>query len=232
MVSGLLSFSAGLETSSTAKQNQLSKVETLRICHTPDIINPSYSRLMADSRKWKATGSRFWNEEDDEDLECALETDWYVRFDADEALKAALRMRGAIRNGMNVMPSLKRVVMMGVVDNERNIEEQYVAKGMGDVLLSLPSVEYYCQSSALGPLSMSNTISQPLHPPRIATFHLSRSSKIWKSFLYCIHPLLSGRSIDTSSPEVFDSSPLGLSSPPISPPNSPTPCSLSSICSA
>jgi len=139
---------------------------------------------MADIRKWKATGSRLWNEEDDEDLECALETDWYVRFDADEALKAALRMREAIRNGMNVMPSLKRVVMTGAVDNERNIEEQYVAKGMGDVLLSLPSVGYYCQSSALGPLSMSNTISQPLHPPRIAIFHLSRSSKIWKSSLY------------------------------------------------
>jgi hypothetical protein len=173
-----MSFSEGLGTSPSAKQKQLSKVETLRVCHTPHIINPSYSRFMADSRKWKATGAQRWDEENDKDLECALETDWHVRFDADEALKAALRMREAIGSGVNVMPRLKRVVMLGAVDNERNIEEQHVVKGMGDVLLSLPSVEYYCQSSGLGPLSLSNKISQPLHPPRIATFHLSRSSKI------------------------------------------------------
>jgi hypothetical protein len=38
-------------------------------------------------------------------------------------------------------------------------------------LLSLPSVEHYCQSVALGPLAVPPEIFKPLHPPKIVTFH-------------------------------------------------------------
>lgn len=38
-------------------------------------------------------------------------------------------------------------------------------------LLSLPSVEHYCQSVAMGPLAVPQEMFKPIHPPKTVTFH-------------------------------------------------------------
>jgi hypothetical protein len=37
-------------------------------------------------------------------------------------------------------------------------------KGISDILATLPSVKYYCQSSILGPISLTTVLHKPLIP--------------------------------------------------------------------
>lgn len=47
------------------------------------------------------------------------------------------------------------------------------------VLLALPSVKHYCQSSMLGPLAIANCLYKPTNPPRTATFHYPHPYGFW-----------------------------------------------------
>jgi hypothetical protein len=133
------------------------------------------------SRSWHTCGIQM--HVGDTVSERMLKSVWQLQDDADDMMNAGMSIRVAIRKGLDVLPKLKRVVMMGEVDDRAVVRHARHPKSISDVFLSLPSVEYYCQSSGIGPLSMSNAIYKPLHPPRVATFHLSRSTMMWRSEL-------------------------------------------------
>lgn len=178
LVSSLNLFLDGLGTPSSSKPDNLSKLETLRISHHPHIVNPSYAQLMYDKLPWAISGVNLCpNDHRHDDM---LRMTWNLRIDSRNWTVAANRIRKAMTEGVDVFPKLERVVMMGEVDDDDTVEWRHEEKAICEVLISLPSVAYYCQASGLGPLALPNTVYQPLHPPKIATFHLSRSTKIWE----------------------------------------------------
>jgi len=65
--------------------------------------------------------------------------------------------------------------MMGDADDQISMIINNFPKGFPDMLLNLPSVKYYCQSSFLGPLSIRNVPHRPLHSPKVVTFHIAKS---------------------------------------------------------
>jgi hypothetical protein len=78
-------------------------------------------------------------------------------------------------NGHQFLPNLKRVVLLGRSDDLISVRMSGQPKGFAETLIKLPTVKYYCQSSILGPLSLSNTIQKFLHPPKVVTFHIANS---------------------------------------------------------
>jgi len=136
LVSSLNLFLDGLGTPSSTKQNNFSKIESVRVSHHPHIVNPSYAQLMYDKLQWAISGVNLCpNDYRHDDM---LRMTWNLRIDSRNWTVAANRFRKAMTEGMDVFPS------------------------------------------GLGPLALPNTVYQPLHPPKIATFHLSRSTKIWE----------------------------------------------------
>jgi hypothetical protein len=131
---------------------------------------------MNDKRPWLVSGVRRYP--DDYIRDRQVKEVFQLRFDARNWAMAARRIRKAMHEGIMVMPKLERAVMMGEVDDDATVEQRHGEKGICEVLISMPSVKYYCQASGLGPLALPNVVYQPLHPPEIATFHLSRSTKI------------------------------------------------------
>jgi hypothetical protein len=106
-------------------------------------------------------------------------------------------VRLSIQEGNWLFPSLKKVAMTSIGDSSWGRMRQNVAldRTLGDnrlplSLLSLPSVEHYCQTSAMGPLSLSDKIVRPLNPPKVVTSHYALPETPWPC--YTFEPIVLG----------------------------------------
>ena len=163
------------------KRKLLSEVHTLRIYLSPNRDDASYFDLMLGKARW-------------EDIGCARQiipgiTSEFVdiaAFDYVQNEIAGYRLRQASEVQSESYKSFKRVSMSAAGDqswgthSEHHIIDQYFQVAwLPTILLSLPSVDHYCQSSMLGPLAITNTLYIPTHPPKIATFHASHRWTIY-----------------------------------------------------
>jgi hypothetical protein len=76
-------------------------------------------------------------------------------------------------------------------DDQRENPTQGHENTIGDMLIGLPSVDFYCEASISGPLSMSNVQYKPLYPPKIATFHLN-DGNLYEWFMVNDLPMIVG----------------------------------------
>jgi hypothetical protein len=95
-------------------------------------------------------------------------------------------LRLSVKQDNWLFPNLTKVVMTGIGDsswsrlrNDINLELALGNNRLAFSLLSLPSVEHYCQTSAMGPLVLSGIIVKPLHPPKIVTHHYALPETPW-----------------------------------------------------
>jgi hypothetical protein len=154
----------------TTKQDQLSRVKTLRVCQSPSIAEADYWTLLTDAPFcWATAGTlRYPN---DPSLPYN-QTDRFVH-DAKACCDFSIWIRRVVRMGYPVLPSLEKVVMLGGKDDAISTTLNQFAKGFPDSLLNLPSVQYYCQNSLFGPYTLRNSIAKTYHPPKVATFHIA-----------------------------------------------------------
>jgi hypothetical protein len=102
-----------------------------------------------------------------------------------------IHLRKSISTGIPVLPNL-RTVSLGGYDNAiwtsphaPDLEQRTIdcyqadnAKGIPQILLSLPSVEHLCQSVEIGPLALSAVIYKPLTPLKVFTYHVRYPSHV------------------------------------------------------
>jgi hypothetical protein len=167
------------------KRRQVSKLKTLRICHSTTVDEPTYIELLNRLNKranwsqdaWNACGSLRYPH----DPPVSERQRWnrlMLDFDGSNEVMHWLRMME--HKGQDVLNNLERVVMKGMEDDLVTRKTIGLPKGLADILATQPNVKYYCQSSLYGPLTLSGMHYQPLHPPKIVTLHISQTPKIWE----------------------------------------------------
>jgi hypothetical protein len=152
------------------KQDQLSRIKTLRFSQSPFIAEADYYTLLTDSPFCWATAGTLRYPHDP--LPPINQTDRFVH-DAKAYCDFSIWIRRMIRMGYPVLPSLKRVVMLGEKDDATSMTLNQVPKGLPDSLVNLPSVQYYCHKSLFGPFTLRNNLAKIYHPPKVATFHVA-----------------------------------------------------------
>jgi hypothetical protein len=105
---------------------------------------------------------------------------------ANKLRNCANQIRRSARKGDNPFPLLKNVIMTGLGDSswgcmrgDYEFECAYTHNRINIALLGLPSVQHYCQTSAMGPFSLPSQILKPLHPPKVVTFHYAFPEITW-----------------------------------------------------
>jgi hypothetical protein len=161
----------------------LSKVRTLRIYDSLRITDPSIIELLLSRAEWSQVGPMRHS------VDKAHEADVRRRLQMrkhHQLPNHANTVRLSIQQGNWLFPNLKKVAMTSIGDCSwgRMRQDNTLDCVLGDnrlplSLLSLPSVEHYCQTSAVGPLSLSSDVVRPLHPPKIVTSHYALRETPW-----------------------------------------------------
>jgi hypothetical protein len=135
------------------------------------------------------------------------------------------RIQNETSTGESTLPLLKTVSMGGYGDSTFGcLRPDYaIAKAIPHdrlslALLSLPTVEHYCQHMSMGPLAVAEEIFKPLNPPKTVTFHYAFPETEFSEvllppiilgatnrFIYC-SPLRFGTSRPLTPSELVESS--------------------------
>lgn len=146
---------------------QLSCIETLYLNHGDLTYSPGYDRILKDGPgTWQLIGSIL----PDEDL---------MMKEASDLMFEGELLQMMIAEGIEVMAKLNKVVVGLEGDRTWNVVEYSLAMDHQSIeskifslqLLSLKSVDHYCTTLLLGPLSLPDTVIKIPHPPKTYTFH-------------------------------------------------------------
>jgi len=154
------------------KPDLLSKIKTLRVYHSNTRRGASYLDLMFREILWKSIGCA-------NEIDSYLPSEWVdvAAFEYEDTLLAAARFRLGPEVRAGLFGSLERICMTTTGDQSWGTRPEHydlVASKTGvlpNVLLRIPSVKHYCQSSLLGPLAIHNLPHLVTHPPEVVTFH-------------------------------------------------------------
>jgi hypothetical protein len=149
----------------STKRRQLCKVRTLRFCHSPSVDEPTSVEVFDPEAvfAWQTCGSlRYPN-----DPPVSERQRWdRLTEDKPHILGTSGWLSDLKDKGDYIMPNLERVVMKGMADDAVTLEQDDFRKCMSDLLVGLPSVKYYCQSSIYGQLAISPWRYRPQHPQK------------------------------------------------------------------
>lgn len=154
-----------------AKEEQLSKVKTLRICHSPDAANPGYIDVLLVDEAWDACGTLRYPHDPSRNLAQQVHR---LTQDTQDFRNIAAWLHMIKKAGYKIFPALERVALIGREDDAISLHAVQLPRGFAEALVTLPSVKYYCQSSILGPLALTYELIKPLSPPKIVTLHIAQ----------------------------------------------------------
>jgi hypothetical protein len=148
-----------------SNKDLISQVTSLRIYDSLDLADPSFAEVLSCRAKWSQLGTRR-SLADDKTVAQHRRQLQVVKHS--KLPHFANIIRSSTRGGPGLLPNLKTVAMTGIGDSSwGRLADDYArdvrlgSNRLAYSLMSLPSVEHYCQTGSMGPLALDGRVYQP-----------------------------------------------------------------------